>query len=804
MKARNKNLKLSVLSLAMVGVVSSMYVYADEEEAAALKYPTSSVEVEEIYVSQGSQKFGEYNGLNKQGGYLNGNINIRGGDAYKKNEEGNTSRWSLTGTDLGLSNRSATAGYSDQGDWGVSVGYDALQHNLAPGYQTPYQGSPGNTLFTLPGNFGTVDTAAGSSPYAGQGTRALTSGQLSAFQNMDISTTRENYSLNASKILDNNLNATFEFNHLNQSGGKLQAFAANPYSSTGPSAASGGNVLGQAVSILPMPTNYQTDTVNLALNWLGNSARLSGSYFGSFFRDGSNGVKFQTWGATSSSGSPASTIETMSTAPSNQFHQLNLSGGYDFSNKTKLVGNISIARNIQNTSSAVDPVMLLSPAPSFNGLANTSHADLKVSDQTTKDLSLSASYKFDQRNNLSQSNINNFYAVDGSNIANYPSTPLSFQKQLINLNGDYRLTSNQKVQIVYGNESIKRWCNQYAVGGNIISGSSNFPAGADCVTANSSNANNLNALYRAKVNDAVSVKLGYGVDIRKTLWNQSAIAAFSGTNPNAAPGILPNAVPGQNANDYVGFQPFFEASRTQQTTKANVNWQAAENLSFGLGGKYIYSNYPDSTYGVQNGNSWVLSLDSTLNYAEEGMISGYVTQQNGQRNMTNYVYSAGSSTSAKVNGTWNNTLNDIATTFGIGARQAGLMTGKLSLNGDVTYSLAQSQYSTNLNYIPTTTGGSALSCAVDASATPPSVAGQCGTLPTIRNAMAAIKLGASYQVDKNSRVALRYIYQHLYSSDYYYNAYQTGYTPIGVLPTNQTTGSYNVNVIAASYTYSFD
>ena len=76
MKTQKSSFKVSILALAIASVVPSMYAYADEEEAAALKYPTSSVQVEEIYVSQGSQKFGEYNGLNKQGGYLNGNINI--------------------------------------------------------------------------------------------------------------------------------------------------------------------------------------------------------------------------------------------------------------------------------------------------------------------------------------------------------------------------------------------------------------------------------------------------------------------------------------------------------------------------------------------------------------------------------------------------------------------------------------------------------------------------------------------------------------------------------------------------------
>ena len=186
MKVRKTSLRLSVLSLAMMGVFTSMYAYADDEEAAALKNPTSTVTVEEIYVSQGSQKFGEYNGLNKQGGYINGNVNVRGGDGYRKNEQGDTTRWSIQGTDLGLSDRSASVGYSDQGNWNGTIGYDALQHNMAPGYQTPYQGSMGGNSFILPSGFGTAAN-----------TNALNAQQKSQFTTTDISTTRQNTSISA-------------------------------------------------------------------------------------------------------------------------------------------------------------------------------------------------------------------------------------------------------------------------------------------------------------------------------------------------------------------------------------------------------------------------------------------------------------------------------------------------------------------------------------------------------------------------------------------------------------------------------
>ncbi len=755
MKVRKTSLRLSVLSLAMMGVFTSMYAYADEEEAAALMNPTSTVTVEEIYVSQGSQKFGEYNGLNKQGGYINGNVNVRGGDGYRKNEQGDTSRWSIQGTDLGLSDRSASVGYSDQGNWNGTIGYDALQHNMAPGYQTPYQGSMGGNSFILPSGFGTAAN-----------TNALNTKQKSQFTTTDISTTRQNTSISAGKILDNGLSTTLDFNHLEQSGAKLQGFGSMK----------NGTALGEAVSILPSPTNYQTDTVTAGLNWQGEKARLSGSYFGSFFRDGNNGVQFQTFAG-------GNQMQTMSTMPSNQLQQLNFGGGYDFSTKTKFAANLSYGRNTQNSSSSYDPYMLLAgfQAPAFNGLVNTAHVDFKLTDQSVKNLSLAAGYKFDSRDNLSQSNIQRLYGINGGNLTYYPNTPLSTRKSLIELAGDYRLSTDQKLRLAYQNQYLSRFCNQYATGisNAPTSPQSQYPAGADCVTANFSRTNNIDASYKLRATEGVDVKVAYAMDIRQTTWNQNAIAAFSTANKN--PGFLP----GQNGGDWLGYQPFFEASRNQQAAKANVTWQAAEELSFVAGGKWAYSFYPNSTFGVKNSTVLSLNFDANYNYAENATAMMYVVQQNGQRNMTNF--------NSLTTGSWNNQLQENDTTFGIGMKHAGLLSGKLTLTGDATYSLGQTAYNTGLNY-PTSGATSCSSPAV----------GTCGSPGTIRNAMASLKFGGSYEIDKHSKLGLRYIYQHLTSNDFYYNGLQMGTTPTAVMPTNQTSGSYNVNVIAASYTYSFD
>ena len=804
MKNRNAKFKLSILSVAVASAVMSMYAYADEEEAAALKYPTSSVEVEEIYVSQGSQKFGEYNGLNKQGGYINGNINIRGGNGYKKNEEGDTTRWSVQGTNLGLTDRSASVGYSDQGNWDAKVGFDQLQHNLAPGYQTPYTGQMGGNGFQLPANLlNQVNTATAFNP---NGTRNLTPAQTADFGNMAISTTRENTSFSGNKIIDKNLSLSVDFNHLNQSGAKLQGMA----SAAGAVGATG--VTGEAVSILPMPTNFQTDTVNVALNWMGEKGRLTGSYFGSFFRDAYSGVTFNTFAGTSATAAPTgntSTTQTMSTAPSNQLQQLNLAGGYDFTNKTKLTGSLSYGRNTQNSSSAYDPFLAINAAAPFNGLVNTAHADVKVVDQSIKDLKLSAGMKYDSRINLSQSNMYYFQTISNNTTSStssskyfMPNTPLSIKNSVFDLGGDYRLTQNQKVALNYAYVNTIRSCNQYATGsgnqnttstpfnGGTIIGS-NYPAGADCVTANYSRSNKINALYKAKLSETVDLKLSYGIDARQTSWNQNAIAAISGNNPNNSSPFNMTMVPGQNGGDYVGFRPYFEASRNQQAVKGSVNWQATDDLSFVVGGKYTDDQYPNSTYGVQNGNAWTVNFDTNFNYAENATVVAYAVQQNGMRNLKN-LYNTSAVYSNPAYGTWNNSLTETDTTLGVGIRHAGLMSGKLGLTGDFTYSLASTNYNTT---IPGAKSG--YNCAQPDT-------GTCGSPGTISNRMASLKLGGSYQIDKSSKVGIRYIYQHLASNDYYYNGLQAPYTPARLMPTNQNSGSYSVNVIAASYTYSFD
>jgi MtrB/PioB family decaheme-associated outer membrane protein len=298
----------------------------------------------------------------------------------------------------------------------------------------------------------------------------------------------------------------------------------------------------------------------------------------------------------------------------------------------------------------------------------------------------------------------------------------------------------------------------------------------------------LSATYKLNATEDLHLNAGYSYSKRRTSNDQNAIAAFSGNQT-----LL--AVPGLNGGDFIGFHPYFDGSRKEQMLKAGVDWMASDKLSLGLNGRYTDDDY-STTYGVQGGKTWSVNLDATFSYSEKGSVSAYLAKEYRDRDLTSLykVTTTGSGLRTATPAPWGNSLTDEDITFGLGAKQGGLMGGKLALAADLTYSLGETSYGTSVPTGPVTTGG--LTCSA------PSLL-QCGNLPDIKNRMTQVKLSGDYSVSKSGKVVVGYLYQHLKSDDYYYNGLQYLYTPTSLLPTNQQSGSYSVNVISATYVYAF-
>lgn len=817
MKTTNGNMRVSLLALAVQGALLAMFAMpqvanagdAAEDEVAALKRPENYVELGVGNVSQKSAKFGEYNGLNKSGANLIGSFSIMGGDAYAPFASAGPTRWEINGSELGTTSRALGGSVSNQGKWDLSFGYDELRHNISDTYQTPYLGEMGGNAFVLPSGFGvTNSTAAGTTP---TGTNALTVAQKAAFRNVDLSSTRKNNNVNAGLVLNSAWSVKFDYNQLVQSGAKLLGFGSMANASLL------AGVTGEAVSMLPMPTNYKTDTINLALNWLGEDAHATGSYHGSFFRDANDRVTFQTFGVTTGT---LSAIETMSTAPNNDFHQLNLSGGAALTSTTKLTGGLSYGKNTQNSPYVYDGYSMVNAAApavaALNANIINTHADVKLVDQTTKALTLSASVKFDERNNRTASNFYYMNAISGNatHRGYFANAPVSNSKTQFELAGDYRVDKDQLLKFAYSREDVKRWCDQYAVGGLGTAagpaGVNQYSAGTNCVVAVASKDDKLSATYKLKANEDLNFNVGYAYSQRKGTSDMNAITPRISLNGNANLAAAANTqIQGINAGDYRGFYPFYTASRKQQMLKAGVNWQAIEKVALGFGGKFTDDKY-DSLYGVKAGNSWSLNFDADYSYSETGAFSFYLTQEHKQRDMTDLqrspqlANSAAGTTATQAaslmvpsGATWSDRQKDEDTTVGLGLKQNGLMNAKLDLAADLSYTLGRTDYTTVLNYATTTSAASGLlTCAS-------SQLLSCGSLPTIKNDVIQLKLTGNYKIDKSAKVSAGYLFQQMKSSDYYYNGLQTGMTSNTMLPTNQQSPNYKVHSVAASYSYLF-
>jgi hypothetical protein len=363
---------------------------------------------------------------------------------------------------------------------------------------------------------------------------------------------------------------------------------------------------------------------------------------------------------------------------------------------------------------------------------------------------------------------------------------------------------------VYTHDNTHRYCYQYGTGG----GTPAYDPSTNCVTVFQTKEDKIGGTWRFRAAEGLNLNAGYSYSDRKSDRDENARASMIGLDGNivvapAAAGLVAPGITGINAGEFRGFNPFFEASRKQNMLKGGVNWDATEQLSFGSSARITADHY-DTTFGMQKGRSWALNLDSTYVYRENGSVTAYATKQERTRDMTNEqrspttqaagqpagIAAAPSATAVAIpaGGTWNNSLKDTDTTVGVGAKQGGLFGGRVELVGDMTYTWTKTSFNTTLNYSTTTTGG--LTC------TDPSIY-TCLPTPDITSSLFRVNLGGNYRLTKSSKVSAGVLHQRLKSDDFYYNGLQNGFTATGILPTNQTAPNYSLNLVYASYIYTF-
>ena len=651
--------------------------------------------------SAASAKANEFSGIKGKGPVVFGNVDLKGGGSH---DSGDATRWRFTARNLGTASADVNAEVGVQGQYRINFGLDQLERQRSDSYQTPLLGA-GTSVLTLPANWITpvvprVSTssanARGLSP-AVTASSALVSGvptaptaanttaanalqlaDLPGFHSVNLQTQRTRYELGATVILSPQWTVSASIKHEDKQGLKPMGTVTR---------ATGGDIS----TIIPDLIDQSTEQFNAEARYRQGDLSLAASYYGSLFNNHVGSMTWSNWAL------PAN-AQTMSTAPSNQFHQWGLTGSYGFSPTTRLVANLSQSRGTQNDAYLTASYTPLVPVPSLNGLVVTTAAHIKLTAKPIKDLSLAASYKLDDRDNRTAVNTYGFYDAGeaksgtasvfasyfptaglGSNANLNANRPYSKKLSQINLDADYRLTPNQALKAGYEGQTIDRHCS-----GSWIA----------CADASRTDEKTGRLEYRLTALDTLSARLSAAHSQRTVNYNEDAWLALvpaANLSPTGAPGgatlygtmqslgvtgygpisgLNPLPTTGSaaafffannnaasnalyaNANrisELPGMRRYNMADRKRDKLRASADWQATEALSLQLGADYNADKYSHSVYGLLQAKSAALNLDASYAISDAASLNLFGTHEDQRSLSAGNSYTA-NSTAVNVNG----------------------------------------------------------------------------------------------------------------------------------------------------------
>jgi MtrB/PioB family decaheme-associated outer membrane protein len=673
----------SALTLLLLSLCGPVAVCAEDPAVTALTQPQGIAELGAGAVSADSYKFGEYNGLQRQGGFLLGNLDLNGGGRY---DSDSVTRWGLHANHVGLETGGADFKLREQGRFRLDLGYEQLRRNLSDSYQSPYLGL-GTTDLTLPAGWlkpqvpqatGTNLNDRGLSPVAGQGSVVNAAGvvvpptpaQLAtlaaivgtddgAYHRFNLHTERKRGEVGFGLNLSRNLLLTGSVRRETREGSRMLG-AVN-------------SAIQENSVTLPEVIDTTTDQFNLGLEYTPSLGFLKAGYYGSIFKNDVAGIRWQ------DTADPTRTA-TMSSAPDNQFHQFNFTGGYSFSPATRLVADLSYGRARQNQAFLSDSSMPVGlPVSSADATVVTRLASVRLSARPTRKLGLFAHYKFDDRDNQTPVHSFTFYDVNlakgatasafnsalglpagtlSNNVDIFNNRPQSRKTSAFNVGGDYALGHRQTLSGGYDWEKIERFCSASWI---------------NCASAPESIDRTLHAEWGAQMFDSLGARLSFGHAQRRVHYDPNAWLALvpmanvipgapvvgattsvygylsqnglTGFGPlagfptvplsgNAAifspnNNIVPQSLYGSrdNVSELPGMRRYNLADRNRDRLRSSLEWQASERLSLQGSFEFDRDDYLNSVFGLRRSSTWNTSVDASYTPHERLTVSAFYTHE---------------------------------------------------------------------------------------------------------------------------------------------------------------------------------
>jgi len=412
---------LAALGALGAAMGASAQVDTSQWKCTACPYPkgtTGTVDAGLGYVSDSSQKFGDYTGLDQKGAFLElgGTVSHRGENGYFAD---------LWGADLGLDSRRLYGEAGREGLYSLNVGYAEIPRHLTEGASTPFLGIGGNML-TLPPGYPAADTSG--MPLA------------STLQPVDIGFKYKRLDLGGTYIGEKGWSANLSLRHDERDG-------------TRPVSGSFFSTASQLVA----PVNEKTDGAELTVAYATQKLQATASYLFSSFHNDDTSV---TWSNPFFPVVPGATTGQLGLAPDNQFQQLRGTAGYDVSPTIRVSGEMAYGRATQNdaflpptVNAVLAPTVPPLPAQSLDGKVDSFTASGRVTATPIDGLRLTGSYDRESRQNKTP--VRSFPTVATDMFVGATSqsnTPFSFTLDRFKLIGDYGKGLPANMRITGGGE----------------------------------------------------------------------------------------------------------------------------------------------------------------------------------------------------------------------------------------------------------------------------------------------------------------------------------------------------------------
>lgn len=769
-------------SIAAIGFSVPLVAQAGDTRSS-LTTPGSEIEVGVGHVSDDSFKFGDYGrGLEKSGAHLIGNVdlNMRG--------DGNATYLQLIGRNLGLDSRSIQIMGGEQGNYGLSLEYDELIKLHSDSYQTPFTGM-GSTYLTKPAVW-----AVGAAANPSTATMTDLAANMKRF---NIETQRKAASFGLTKQLAAGWNVALNYKREKKEGTQLSGAPMQTVNASE----------NRSTFLAPDPIDYTTDLFDAVARYADDKLQMQAGYHVSLFDNAIRSLGWDSLACSPDGGGIASPCVgeggltgRLGMMPGNQFHRLKVSGGYTLSKDTRLTGGLSFGRATQNEaflpySTRTDIAM---PATaSLNGKVDTTHADVKLNTKLTHESTLTAGYKYDDRDNRTPINQYTYYIADNTSLPLYQAsvrtnTPLSKKQQKLYADIDYDLSAATRLNLGYDFDKVTHTYEptagdkEHTIKAEVKHHFSDTTTGGLAYAYADRKASDYNSMAPAMATHTATYLASLCVAPNTFLYNGVATVCTGELAGTATTPFL----------DTPSLRKYFLADRKRNKLRAFADISPSEKLDLQFGASYYNEKYPDTEagYGLTKATGWTANFDA--NWAATDSVNGifFATFEDSETEQRE------SDTKLDRLGRQLNTQAFFDTYGGVISRTDRSLTLGLGFKVKQDDSF---DWGGNLTHA-TTTGSTRFSnLGTATSVTFGPLATNLWPMPDAVTRLNRLDLFGKYKVRKDLTLNMRYAYEQYNSVDWAWDGQTIAIAPTNFISTEQISPDYRVNVVSASLIYSF-